>query len=145
LKRPQEYVLDVLTKKALSVAKLTLPDMIDLILDHRIAKKHTDGGKFINVLLSEERDGRIKAQRLLDQLLFKELYEKVKQNNNYKCQCCSETGSVIHHMDGNHWNMTENNLAFLCNKCHYELHKDGLEELKKMDEYSRSYIKNHTE
>ena len=149
LKRPQEYVLDVLTKKALPVAKLTFSDMIDLILDHRIVKRHTDDGKFINVLLSNERDGWIKArreaQRLLDQLFFKELYETVKQNNNYKCQCCSEKGSVIHYIDGNHWNMSENNLAFLCNKCHYELHKDGLEELKKMDEYSKSYFKNHTE
>ncbi|MFH1561855.1 MAG: HNH endonuclease signature motif containing protein [Nitrospirota bacterium] len=145
MKRPQEYILDVLNKKGLSVAKLSFTDMIDLILDHRIVKQRTDDGKFKDVLLYDAREGWMKAQRLLDQIVFNELYEKIKQNNNYKCQCCSEKGSVIHHIDGDHGNMTEKNLAFLCDKCHYELHKDGLEEIKKMDDYLRSYFKNHHE
>lgn len=38
---------------------------------------------------------------------------------NYKCILChSEKRPEIHHLDGNPYNNTENNLCILCNQCH---------------------------
>ena len=131
MKRPPEYVYNVLLEKRLSVAKLTYANMTDLVLDHRLVKKRTKDGTTIKLLLNETPEGWTRAQKWIDKLIFAALYERVKEKATYKCQRCGEKAVVIHHIDGDHSNMTKENLVFLCNKCHYKQHKEAIEKRKK--------------
>ncbi len=51
-------------------------------------------------------------------------YKAVRERDNYKCQRCGCTGTlVVHHQDGNDTNNIESNLICLCSACHSTLHR----------------------
>lgn len=68
-------------------------------------------------------------------ILRKRLYRKngeywrthnaILLRDNYECQKCGNTNNnlIVHHIDGNDYNNTFDNLITLCNNCHLNLHR----------------------
>lgn len=57
----------------------------------------------------------------------KDLREQILERDNFRCQSCGEDNHLqVHHIkhrcDGG--NNSPDNLITLCEKCHYEMHKD---------------------
>ena len=61
----------------------------------------------------------------MDRKFPAELREKILKRDNYTCQACSFRSlrhQEIHHIDSDHRNNNENNLATLCPLCHQVFH-----------------------
>lgn len=56
---------------------------------------------------------------------------KYFEENGQECEFCDETTVDIHHIDGDPWNNSMDNLLAVCEPHHYAIHrgKDGFEEL----------------
>ena len=47
-----------------------------------------------------------------------ELQNKIRQKFSFVCQVCGKNGHVVHHIDYNKKNNSDNNLITMCRKCH---------------------------
>jgi len=99
------------------------------VLDYRVVVKYFKKGEATCLPFFNLPDSFNGAIRLIDKVVFFDLYNATKSKTTYKCYCCGAVGQAIHHINGNHFDMVEENLAFLCNACHFELHPDWLQQI----------------
>jgi len=130
-----EQLITTLNDKWLSANNLTYSDLMDLLMDHRTVVRYSKKGEATCLRFSDPNSFD-SAVRLIDKVVFSDLYEAAKRETNLKCYCCEDAaGQVIHHINGNHYDMIDENLAFLCNGCHYELHREGIERRRVKNDY----------
>jgi len=71
---------------------------------------------------NESRRVIVEEERNLPYKGFRELRPLVLERDNYKCQKCgAERGLMVHHIDGNKFNNTMENLVTSCYSCHNSL------------------------
>jgi hypothetical protein len=124
---PADQIKTVLEYKGLASNSLTYSNLIDLVLDYRVVVRHFKKGQPICVPFSDLPDSFDGAIRLIDKVVFFDLYCATKSKTNFQCYCCGAVGQVIHHINGDHYDMAEENLVFLCNDCHYQLHRGWIQ------------------
>ena len=124
---PADQIRTILEHKGVSPKALTYSDFISLVLDYQVVVKYFKNGLPLCIPFSELHDSFDGSIRLIDKIVFFDLYYSTKRKAIYRCYCCQDSGRAIHHINGNHFDMIEENLVFVCNNCHYQLHKDWFE------------------
>lgn len=52
----------------------------------------------------------------------RELKNKIRDRDGHKCQICSISGKVVHHIDADKNNLDLDNLITVCKRCHHNIH-----------------------
>lgn len=78
------------------------------------------------------------SDKQYDELFYCKLFKlKIKRRDKYECKVCGnkDNRNIIHHIDGNKKNTSEENCITICKKCHNKIHgKDFKNWITKLNE-----------